>query len=157
LTLSAETGIETVKQIVNNYSNSKILVLSSAYEEEKIILAMIAGAIGFIQDDVSQKEILDAIRMAFHNRAWISIDLTRALTKYISPLLFGKITLNELSKKELKIAKFVAKGLSDLEISEVTHQCIGTVRYHVRNIFNKLHLKNRTQLALYVIREEPTK
>lgn len=155
-TLPVNKGIETVRQIMNNDPNSKILVLVSIYEEEKIIQAMIAGAIGFIQDDVSQHEMVDAIQMVFHNQAWLSLDLTRVMVKSISPLLFEKTTPSQLTEGESDVAKLVAKGLSNSEIAEAMQLSRGAVRYYINNVFNKLHLKNRTQLALYTMHDNST-
>lgn len=153
LTLSDEIGIETIKQIENNGSKCKILALISSYEVQKILLAMMAGAIGFIQDDASKQEILNAIRMVIHDRAWISTDLFKAIIKCMPPFPLVFLMSKDLTKGEAKVAKLVVKGLSDAEIAATMHLKIGTVRFHLRNIYNKLKLKNRIQVALYFMQE----
>jgi NarL family two-component system response regulator LiaR len=128
-------------------------VITSFSEKDKAIQSIKAGAMGFMMKDTSPESMLQAIREVHQGNPWLSTEITRMLmhedirsTETLSPAV-------HLTDREKDVLKLIAQGLSDKDIANQLTVSKATVRYHVTNILTKLHLENRTQAALYAIRE----
>jgi NarL family two-component system response regulator LiaR len=146
-------GGSAIKQIEGLNLKSKILVLTSLNDEEKIIEAISAGAKGYILKDSDPSELVKAIRKVHLGELWLNPEISsKVLLRVLNKDDYSD-EINELTKRELDVLKLVAKGLSNLEIAEQLCVSEGTVRFHVTNMLTKLELSNRTQLALYALRK----
>jgi NarL family two-component system response regulator LiaR len=97
--------------------------------------------------------MLQAIREVHQGKPWLSAEITRML---IHEDIRAKETVSpaeKLTDREMDVLSLIAQGLSDKDIASQLTVSKATVRYHVTNILTKLHLENRTQAALYAIRE----
>jgi len=146
-------GIEAIGQIMRNDPEARILVLTSFAEEEKVFSAIKAGALGYLLKNASPRRLLGAIRDVHQGEPSMSPDIAIKLMRELQRSSDLPPTQEPLTERELDVLKLVAQGLSNQEIAETLFIGERTVRTHVSNILDKLHLANRTQAALYALRE----
>ena len=146
-------GVEAIQEIKTHNAKARILVLTSFAEDEKVYAAIKAGALGYLLKDASPQEILDAIREVHRGEPSMPPVIAHKLMSELQRTSNLPLTEDPLTERELEILKLVAQGLPNLEIAERLVISERTVRTHVSNILAKLHLANRTQAALYALRE----
>jgi NarL family two-component system response regulator LiaR len=129
------------------------LVLTSFNDDEKVYAAIKAGAMGFLLKDSSPQKILKAIRKVYQGETSIGPRIAQKLMREIQRTSDSPPTEEPLTIREVEVIKLIAEGLSNQEIAERLVISERTVRTHVTNILGKLHLANRTQAALYALRE----
>lgn len=146
-------GIAAIGQIRAAIPDAKILVVSSFAEDEKLFPAIKSGALGYLLKDSSPHELLESIRDVARGESSLHPTIARRvlseLTRPATPPPHGEA----LTDREVEVLALVAKGLSNDDIAERLFVSERTVRTHVSNILAKLHLANRTQAALYALRE----
>lgn len=153
LILPKKDGIDAIKDIIQGNPEARILVITSFSEKDNAIQAIKAGAMGFMMKDTSPESMLQAIREVHKGNPWLSAEITRML---IHEDIRAKETISPVEKltdREMDVLRLIAQGLPDKDIANQLTISKATVRYHVTNILTKLHLENRTQAALYAIRE----
>ncbi len=150
-------GVEAIREIKAHNSEARILVLTSFAEDERVYAAIKAGALGYLLKDASPREILAAIREVHRGEPSMPPVIAHKLMSELRRTSNLPLTKDPLTERELEILKLVAQGLPNLEIAERLVISERTVRTHVSNILGKLHLANRTQVALYALREGLTR
>jgi two-component system, NarL family, response regulator LiaR len=153
LVMEGMDGISAINAIKKENPEARILVLTSFAEDDKVFPAIKAGALGYLLKDSSPENLLEAIREV--NQGLPSLHPRIAL-KVIGELKNPSDlppTENPLTAREVSVLKLIAQGLTNQEIAATLVISEWTVRSHVRNILNKLHLANRTLAALYAVRE----
>ena len=153
LEMPRKGGIEAIAEIKAENPNARILVLTSFTEDEKVYAAIKAGSQGYLLKDSSPNEILAAIRQVHQGETSMRPSIAEKLMRELQRSSNLKPTLDPLTEREVEILKLVAQGLPNQEIAEKLVISERTVRTHVTNILSKLHLANRTQAALYALRE----
>jgi len=154
-------GIKAAKLISSLVRKTKILMLSIHDDDEKIISALRAGATGYILKDADQKDFIEIIRHTYLGKAHSSpylANLTLERTQSQENLteeerkkqLLQKYSLTE---QELKILYLLAEGLSNEEISHLINLSRETIKMHLKGLFRKLQVKNRTEAAVLAVRE----
>ncbi len=146
-------GLETITAIKREVPTARILVLTSFAEDEKVFPAIKAGALGYLLKDSSPEELIEAIRNVYAGASSLHPTIARKLINEFSQPTNLPPTELPLTSREAEVLKLVARGLTNQEITEQLVISEWTVRTHVRNIMEKLHLANRTQAALYALRE----
>ena len=147
-------AIETVKEI-ETLAEMKILIITSFGDDDHLFPAIRAGAIGYLLKDSAPQEIIRAIRAVHAGQTVMHPSIAaRILQEINKPKKKGeKLASQPLTTREVDVLRRVAQGLTNIAIAEQMFLSERTVRTHVSNILGKLHLANRTQAALYALRE----
>jgi len=153
LRMPEKDGIEASEEIKKGNPEARILVLTSFAEDERVYAAIKAGAMGYLLKDASPQKILKSIRDVFQGETSIEPRLAQKLMREIQRTSDSPPTEEPLTVREMEVIRLIAEGLSNQEIAERLVISERTVRTHVTNILGKLHLANRTQAALYALRE----
>jgi NarL family two-component system response regulator LiaR len=146
-------GIEAIQKIKAENSKVNILVLTSFAEDEKVFSAIKAGALGYLLKDATPQELLAAIRQVYRGEPSMDSAVANKLMRELQRSSDLPLTEEPLTVREVDVLKLVAQGLTNQEIAEKLVISERTVRTHVSHILDKLHLANRTQMALYALRE----
>ena len=146
-------GIQAISQITAEFPGSRILVLTSFADDDKVFPAIKSGALGYLLKDSSPQELLDVIRDVYHGESSLHPAIARKLIRELSEPPNLPPADEPLTEREVEVLRLVAQGLSNEEIGRRLFISERTVRTHVSNILGKLHLANRTQAALYALRE----
>jgi NarL family two-component system response regulator LiaR len=148
------SGLEAIQQLQRENNPARILVLSSFAEDAQIFPAIKSGASGYLLKDSTSKQLFTAIRDIYRGLSSLHPTIARKLISELSAPSVDKRALGDgLTAREVEILKLVARGYSNQKISNKLSVSEGTVGKHVSNILDKLHLANRTQAALYALRE----
>ena len=153
LVMPRQDGIEAIREIKQENPNARVLVLTSFAEDEKVFPAIKAGALGYLLKDSSPQELLHAIRDVHQGQSSLHPTIALKLIRELSRPSDLPPTEEPLTEREVEVLRLVAQGLTNQEIAEklvISERTVGT---HVSNILGKLHLANRTQAALYALRE----
>lgn len=147
-------GISAISEIKKDMPEARILVLTSFVEDEKVFSAIKAGALGYLLKESSPQDLLNAIRSTHRGEAFLHPAIASRLIRELKQPSGDKPkTESPLTGREVEILQFVAQGLTNDEIAEKLVVSERTVRTHVSNILAKLQLANRTQAALYALKE----
>jgi NarL family two-component system response regulator LiaR len=146
-------GLEAINEIKRECTDAQILVLTSFSDDEKVFPAIKAGALGYLLKNTTPERLLNAIRDVNQGKPSLSSDIAKKLMRELQRNSDLPPTEEPLTAREMDVLRLVAQGLSNQEIAERLVIGEGTVRTHVSNILAKLHLANRTQAALYALRE----
>jgi len=153
LVMPGKNGIQAIQEIRGENPEARILVLTSFDEDYRVFSAVKAGALGYILKDSSPQELVEAIRCVYRGESSLHPAVARKLILGYSQDHETRPGTSALTEREVDVLKLVAHGLSNQEIAQQLHVGEGTVRFHVGNILSKLGLDNRTQAALYALRE----
>jgi len=153
LVMPRKDGLEAIADIKKDYPEARILVLTSFAEDDKVFPAIKRGALGYLLKDSSPDDLLQAVRDVYHGESSLHPTIARKLIHEISQPTDLPPAPEPLTEREVEVLRLVAQGLSNDEIGERLFIAERTVRTHVSNILGKLHLANRTQAALYALRE----
>jgi NarL family two-component system response regulator LiaR len=143
-------GIEATRQIKAVSPATKVIALTSFDDDEKVFPAIKAGAAGYLLKDVRPAELAEAVRKASRGEALLAPSVAARLMQEVS----GERTApGGLTDRELEVLRLIARGLPNKLIASELVVSEKTVKTHVSNILAKLHLADRTQAALYAVRE----
>lgn len=145
-------GIAAIHHISAHQPDTRILVLTSFSTDDKIFPAIKAGALGYLLKDSGPDELVSAIRQVHQGESSLHPHVARKLLQELTRHT-PQPDATPLSDRELEVLQLVAQGQSNQQIAEQLTIKEATVRTHVSNILNKLHLSSRTQAALYALRE----
>lgn len=149
-----KNGIEVIHEVKAAHPDARILVLTSFGDEDTVFTAIKAGAMGYLLKDSSPQELMQAIRNVYHGRSSLHPDVAlKVIHELNKPPAYLPLTEEPLTEREVDVLKLVARGLSNQEIADRLVVSERTVRTHISNILGKLHLANRTQAALYALRQ----
>ena len=153
LLMPVKSGLEAIIEIKQHNPDARILVVTSFAEDEQIFPAIKAGALGYLLKDTSPRELLQAIRNVRQGESSLHPAIARRLVRQLSEPSVSSADETLLTQREVEVLKLVAQGLSNQGIADTLVVSERTVGKHVGNILEKLQLANRTQAALYALRE----
>lgn len=131
----------------------KVIMLTSFLDAEKALACIEAGAMGFLTKDIQPADLVDAIRAVKRGEPRLHPEVTkRLMTRALQPAQpAGK---ESLTPRELDVLRCLAHGMTNREIADKLVISETTVKTHISSILSKLHLTDRTQAALYAVREK---
>jgi NarL family two-component system response regulator LiaR len=154
LVMPRKDGLSAIADIKQENPGARILVLTSFAEDEKVFPAIKIGALGYLLKDSSPQELLQAIRSVHAGKASLHPTVAlKVIQELNQPSANLKPAQEPLTAREMKVLELVAQGLSNQEIAMRLVLSERTVSTHISSILGKLHLANRTQAALYALRE----
>jgi NarL family two-component system response regulator LiaR len=153
LVMPRKGGLEAISEIKQANPEIRILVLTSFAEEEKVFPAIKSGAQGYLLKDSAPDELLKAIYDMHRGEAPLHPSIALKLIRELKQPSDLPPAEDPLTEREVTVLKLVAQGLTNQEIADRLMISEWTVRTHVSNILDKLHVANRTQATLYALRE----
>jgi NarL family two-component system response regulator LiaR len=150
-------GIQATPKIRECSPHSRIIILTSFGEEDKVLPAIRAGAQGYLLKDIPPHELVHAIREAYLGKVQLHPEIAK---KLMSAVAAREVTVSPsvadsesgLTAREQEVLDLIADGLSNREIAGKMFISEKTVKTHVSNILSKLHLEDRTQAAIYALK-----
>jgi DNA-binding NarL/FixJ family response regulator len=151
-------GVEATRQIRRENPHIRVVVLTMYDEEEYIFDLVQAGATGYLLKDADSAQIAKAIRAISQGESLIHPAVASKILTEFSLLAEGKGRKpgrleHDLTDREVTVLRIVAEGKTNKEIANDLDLSEKTVKNHVRNIFHKLHVYDRTQAAIHAIRK----
>ena len=152
------SGIEAAREVRDLLPTTKILMLTVSDEEDDLYEAIKAGANGYLLKEISVEEVAEAIRAVVQGQSLISPSMASKLLNEFNALARRaaqqeQVSAPVLTARELEVLKLVARGLSNREVAEELFISENTVKNHVRNILEKLHLHSRMEAVMYAVRK----
>ncbi len=153
MVMPRQTGLEALRQLKAEGCSAHVIVLTSFAQHDQIFPAIKSGAMGYQLKDSSPEQLVQAIRNVHHGQTSLHPTIARKVVEELNRESDLPPTEDPLTKREVEVLKLVAQGLTNQEIAEKLVIRESTVASHISNILEKLHLANRTQAALYALRE----
>lgn len=154
-------GVQCTKIIKDNYSEIKIIILTTFDDDEYVYNALKWGASGYLLKGVSMDRLTNAIRTVYSGQAIINPDIATKVVRLFSQMAKADYVVDvdqkrteNLTKTEWKIINEVGRGSSNKEIAENLNLSEGTVRNYMSGILNKLEFRDRTQLAIWAVQNK---
>ncbi len=147
-------GLEALRQIKANHPEIKVVMLTVSDEESNLIEAVKSGADGYLLKYLNSQTFLQALEGLKRGEAAITLTAASKVMKNLADLARQKDTGRDeiLSEREIAILRLVAEGLSNGEISKRISISENTVKYHLKNILQKLNAHNRTEAVMFAMR-----
>ena len=143
-------GITATKEILAQWPQAKILIVTSYIDDEKVFPAIQAGASGYLLKTSSAQEIAEAVRKTIVGERVIEEEVSEKIQNqdYANQYFLYE----ELTNREREVLDLIAQGKSNQEIAEILFITFKTVKTHVSNILAKLGVEDRTQAAIYAFK-----
>lgn len=145
-------GIDVLQELKKKRPALKILILTVHNEVEYLVKAVDIGADGYVLKDAGSDELKDAICRVVEGEQYIQSSLIPALNSRIINRNIDKEKIDSLTKREIEILKQIAGGRFNKEIAESLNITERTVKNHISNLFKKIDVNDRTQAAVFAIR-----
>ncbi len=147
------SGIECVARLKDHDARMQIMMLTVYEDDEKVFKSILAGATGYILKRTPPAELLNAIRELHEGGSPMSDQIARKVVQAFQQMGKSSKETENLSERELEILSHLAKGYQDKEIADHFFLSVKTVRTHLRNIYQKLHVRSRTEAVLMYLRK----
>ncbi len=158
LSMPVMSGLEATRALMSARPATRILVVTVSADEADVVEALLGGACGYVLKDAAIDQLLAAIHAAHDGDSFISPSVAGRLVKRLRAERevrppAGKVD-PQLTKRELEVLGLLALGRENHEIASAMHVSDATVKRHVSAIYEKLHVNNRIQAAVYAVRHE---
>ena len=147
-----KNGIEVLEDIKNKNIDIKILILTVHNEIEYLLRAVDIGVDGYILKDSESAELKKAINYIYNGENYIQPSLIPVLNSRLVNRNLDKEKIDSLTKRELEVLIQVAYGMFNKEIANILDISERTVKNHISNIFKKIDVNDRTQAAIFAIK-----
>ena len=152
INMPEKNGIEVLGEIRSEKINIKVILLTVHNEIEYLLRAVDIGIDGYILKDSGSDELKRAISVVMNGESYIQPSLIPALNSRLIKRDNDKDKIKSLTKRELQVLILVANGMFNKEIGDSLHISERTVKNHISNIFKKISVADRTQAAVFAIR-----
>ncbi|KMM37196.1 response regulator [Guptibacillus hwajinpoensis] len=150
------TGIEATREIMANHPSIKIIIITSFYDDEQVFPAIEAGAFSYLLKTASADEIISTIHKAVLDESVIEQKVAQRMMNQLRTKQQSKLH-DELTRREKEVLLLIGQGKTNSQIAEELFIGLKTVKTHVSNILSKLNVQDRTQAAVYAIRNGLTR
>ena len=147
-----KNGIEVLKEIKSNNIDVKVLILTVHNEVEYLLKSVDIGVDGYILKDSESAELKKAINYVYNGESYIQAKLIPSLNSRLVNRDIDKEKIESLTKRELEVLIQVANGMFNKEIAIILSISERTVKNHISNIFKKIEVNDRTQAAVFAIK-----
>lgn len=154
INMPKKNGIEVLKNIKERNIEIKVLILTVHNEIEYLMKAVEIGVDGYIMKDSDLDELKNAITTVISGENYIQPKLIPALNKKLVSMDNDKEKIESLTDRELEVLILVAKGMFNKEIGITLDISERTVKNHLSNIFKKIEVSDRTQAAVFAIKND---
>jgi NarL family two-component system response regulator LiaR len=154
LVMPGMDGIVATARIKSLGINSRVIALTSFAEDDKVFPAIQAGASSYLLKDISRESLAEAIRAVHRGEARLHPEIMRKLMNQVArqPRVEKQATGPQLTEREIDVVRLVARGKTNREIAQALVISEKTAKAHISNILGKLGLDDRTQMAVYAIK-----
>jgi DNA-binding NarL/FixJ family response regulator len=149
-------GIAVTRQVTHEFPGIGVIMLTMSGDPQQMLQAMKNGAKGYLLKSASSQEVMQAIRIVHEGGMLIEPELTSTIVhefRRLSGSTPANQLCNTLSEKEIEILRYVAAGMSNKEIAEKLAYSEKTVKNYLSLIFHKLGIRDRTQAAIFALRQ----
>jgi NarL family two-component system response regulator LiaR len=153
LVMPGMDGVDATRHLKAVSPSSRVIVLTSFADDDKIFPAIKAGAISYLLKDISPEDLAHAVFAAQRNEAVLHPDVAVRLMQEFNVSRELGTPIDQLTERELDVLRLIARGKSNKEIADTLVISEKTVKTHVSNLLSKLHLADRTQAAIYALRQ----
>lgn len=154
INMPKKNGIEVLEHIKQNKIPVKVLILTVHNEVEYLLKAVDIGIDGYLLKDSSYDELKEAIDVVISGNTYIQPSLLPALNESLEDYALDKEKINSLTKRELDVLRLISEGCSNKKISDELTISERTVKNHISHIFRKIDVEDRTQAAVFAIRNK---
>lgn len=154
INMPKKNGIEVLEYIKQNKIPVKVLILTVHNEVEYLLKAVDIGIDGYLLKDSSYDELKEAIDVVISGNTYIQPSLLPALNESMEDYALDKEKIEWLTKRELDVLQLISKGCSNKKISDELSISERTVKNHISHIFRKINVEDRTQAAVFAIRNK---
>ncbi len=149
LQMPVRDGMSAIRELNENNSPTRVVVLTSFPDDDRVFAAIKAGATGLLLKDSSPKDLLDSIRRVNQGESALHPTIAMKVLLEIKQPLHNTPIVEPLTPREMQVLGFLALGMTNTDIADKLSVSVRTITTHVRAILDKLHLGNRTQAALF--------
>ena len=154
INMPKKNGIEVLEYIKQNKIPVKVLILTVHNEVEYLLKAVDIGIDGYLLKDSSYDELKEAIDVVISGNTYIQPSLLPALNESMEDYALVKEKIECLTKRELDVLRLISEGCSNKKISDELTISERTVKNHISHIFRKIDVEDRTQAAVFAIRNK---
>ena len=157
LAMPRQTGLDTLPELANSCPNLRIIVLTAAVEKPEIVRALQMGARGVVMKESATQLLLQSIRAVMKGEFWVGRDSVSDLVQFLREGIRGPRLKEPLRKdfgltpRELDVVAAIVAGYTNRDVAQKFSISEDTVKHHLTNIFDKLGVSNRLELALFAV------
>ncbi|PLS05778.1 response regulator transcription factor [Neobacillus cucumis] len=151
LVMKEMDGIEATRQIIEEWPEAKVIIVTSFLDDEKVYPALEAGATSYMLKTSKASEIADAVRATYHGQSVLEPEVTGKMMVKMRQKN-THLPHEDLTSRELEILLLMAEGKTNQDIADELFIALKTVKTHVSNILSKLNVQDRTQAVIYAFK-----
>jgi DNA-binding NarL/FixJ family response regulator len=146
------SGIECTEKLKTKHPDLQIMMLTVYEDDDQVFRSLAAGATGYVLKKTPPADLLEAIRSVFAGGSPMSDRIARKVVQEFHRVGRSSKEIENLTDRETEVLSYIAKGYPDKAIAEKLFISSETVRSHIRSVYQKLHVRSRTQAALKFLR-----
>jgi two-component system, NarL family, response regulator LiaR len=156
LVMKEMDGIEATRQIIEQWPEAKVIIVTSFLDDEKVYPALEAGATSYMLKTSKAGEIANAVRATYHGQSVLEPEVTGKMMVKMRQKN-THLPHEDLTSREIEILLLMAEGKTNQDIADELYIALKTVKTHVSNILSKLNVQDRTQAVIYAFKHSLTK